>query len=137
MNVRAYLEQVKAASKRVDFLGRELEHLRGKAYQAGAAVVREDGVKGSGKKDYVGDFAAGLADLEAELDSALSEYAGLRRDVSALIEGLKNELQREVMRLRYLEFCDWGEIVGRTRFSDGHIFKQHWLGIKKLQSKAK
>ena len=77
---------------------------------------------------------AALDRLESELDRQIGEYAALALEIEGRIDGLDSELQRDVLRYRYLNGWSWREISNRMRYSPSWVLKNHEDGLKALKN---
>ena len=103
MGVREDLKEVRRARLRVEALAERRQQCRE-------------------MKGYVTlERAAGLEQLQRELDARAGEYAARVLDVERRIDALGDDLRRDVLRYRYLNGWSWREIAVRMGFS------QDWL----------
>ena len=83
---------------------------------------RRDGMPhGTGVSDHVGNLAAELADLGAQIEFLGSEVRNDEPEVLAFIESIDDAYIRTMFRLRFLKFLSWDDVAdiigGNTRDS--------------------
>ena len=86
-------------------------------------------------KGYVTlERAAGLEQLQQELDARAGEYAARVMDVERRIDALGDDLRRDVLRYRYLNGWSWREIAARTGFSQDWLKHVHARAVRDFDS---
>ncbi len=59
------------------------------------------------------------------------------RNFSRLQHTLLSDLQRRIMRLRYVQGCTWGDLVGRLGLSKQYVLREHNKALERLAFDAK
>ena len=68
---------------------------------------------------------AALERLQRELDERAGDYAVRVLEVERRIDAMGDELQRDVLRYRYLNGWSWREIAAKTGFSEDWLKHVH------------
>lgn len=124
-----YLLQVKLCDAHIESLLEEkarLVALREKI----TASWSLDKVAGSNSQDKMGDCTAKILDLEKEIDAAVDAFVDKKREVSAVIERVKNASVVKVLRKRYLDYKTWEQIACEMNYTYQGVCKLHGRALQ-------
>lgn len=79
--------------------------------------------RGSGGNSQVEEGALLIMLAREKYESMKEELSEMQAEISPLIEGLANPLQRAAMRMRYMEGRSVREIAYGLNYSEQHIFR--------------
>ena len=74
--------------------------------------------------------AAGLEELQRELDARALEYVERVMDVERRIDAVGDDLRRDVLRYRYLNGWSWREISARSGLSQDWLKHVHGRAVR-------
>ncbi|MBQ2976138.1 MAG: sigma-70 family RNA polymerase sigma factor [Clostridia bacterium] len=91
------------------------------------------GIPGSGQySDLLGETAAELADLEAELLQDYHQLLQRQREIDAAIRRIPDERQRAVLEMRYLQQKSFAHIAIRLSYDERQIYRLHAKGLRHI-----
>lgn len=71
-------------------------------------------------------------DMRAELDGLREKSDGIRREITAAINGLEDGNQARVLRYKYINGYAWTDIQRRMNYSPGGLFNLHSRALDNL-----
>lgn len=126
-----YLSKYKILEKSincVDYLIRDLENQK-REYLIMASFSTGSEAE-EAKKSYISKMNRDILKLSQEK----KEYASVRNDIKAMIEGIEKEVHRKILFLRYIEGLDWLAISFKMLFNEDYLRgKLHTTAITGLQ----
>ena len=132
---KAWLLQYRRLHARIDRMEREKSRWIERATQISAT---SDGMPhGSGVSDRVGNTAAKIADLTAEINREIDRLVDLRREIEKTISAVQDDTLRELLRFRYIDGRTFEEVAVRMHYSYQWVCILHGRalsGIKTLDS---
>ena len=106
-----WLDEYVSAEKDIDREIERLEYLTAKMTSISAQVMTGMPRATNASTDRMADKLGQKEELEASIRAAVSEQAKKRKQIEAVIRKLKNTEERAVIRLRYLDRTDWGDVL--------------------------
>ena len=101
--------------------------------RAGCLVERYGEKMGSGGVSMdMGDVAAQIVDLEAELRRRMEELIGCRREIGEAIEGVEDVRLRHLLVLRYIEGLTLEDVADRMFYSWRQVQRLHGQALERL-----
>lgn len=125
---------------RLDDLRRELHFQKEKilSLQESAGYLSpgyEDAGGGKGgPSDRVGKMAAMIADEKAKLEELEGAYAAAVGEAAAIISGLHNPAEKQILLRRYVVGMSWRKIARVTGHEINYCFILHRNALKRLKS---
>lgn len=136
---KAFLGRYRALLARRRSMERSVDELRERL--TGTTVqLKADVVSSSGSGDVMADTVAKIADMEAQMAEQLAEIDAALAEVLEAIASVRDELQRTVLTLRYVEGLPWAMIQVRLAYEQTQVFVIHgralasvneWMGSRK------
>lgn len=96
-----YLLQVKLCDAHINNKLEELAQLKALATKI-TATWKQDTVSGGGAGDTLGNTVSKIVDMERELEAAIDEYTGKKKEVKRIIDQVKNPDQLNVLTKCYI-----------------------------------
>ena len=127
---KAWLLQYRRLHARIDRLEREKARWIERATQISAT---SDGMPhGSGVSDKVGNTAAKIADLTAEINREIDKLADLRREIEAAVRTVDDSVLRELLERRYIDGDTWENIAVQMHYSYMHVCRLHGMALARM-----
>ena len=111
---------------------RDLENLRRLSKSIGGSNF-EERTKGGERKNKLQDCVIKIVDLEREIEQQVSEYVEYKRKLIKAIDLHKDEKERLLLRLRYIEYLTWEEISDKMNYSARQIYRLHKQALKNFE----
>ncbi len=127
MTTKEYLQQVGKLDKVINNKLIELAQLKEMSYSI-SAVSTGDRVKSSPNCDPIGTAQVKIFEMEREIDNLVDEYVDVKKEIIEKIEWLKNEKNKKMLYLKYIEFMSIHDIA--------KVFGMTDRGCKKLHNRA-
>lgn len=125
------LRRYKSISDEIEDLTRERESWRERGLALTARL--SDMPRGGGVSDKTGDAAARIADIDALIIRRTKELAGLREDIGRMIGTVRDDAQRRLLYLRYIEGCTWEAIAERMHYSYQWVCILHGRALEAMR----
>ncbi len=130
MNARDFLRQYKTISIRIEAKKEQIKRLREMAEYVSPDSF--SGVHGSGVRDKIGDVSARIVSLENEIKADMKVLMGKQSEIIHAINGIKDDKQRTVLELRYINRLAFSEIAKRMGYSVEAVYAFHRKGLKNI-----
>ena len=92
--------------------------------------------RGSSTGSQVEDGAILIEYARQALDNITTELEGMRAELTPMIESLESPLQKNAMRMRYIEGHSVREIAYSLNYSEPHIFRILTIAERKIQNES-
>lgn len=106
-----WLDEYVSAEKEIDREIERLEYLTSKMTSINAQVMTGMPRSTNASTDRMADKMSQTEELEEAIREVVLEQARKRKEIEAVIRKLRNTDERAVIRLRYLDRVDWGDIL--------------------------
>ena len=127
---KAWLLQYRRLHARIDRMEREKSRWIERATQISAT---SDGMPhGSGVSDKVGNTAAKIADLTAEINREIDRLVDLRREIEKTISAVQDDTLRELLRFRYIDGEKWETIAIKMHYSFRNVLIKHGVALSAI-----
>ena len=132
MTVRARLTELARGKGRIEALEDRLARLRERASMAG---TRYSQVPGGGTRRESGQerFIADITETEAELRAQIAAQVKAERELERAIFYLEDPMEREVLRMRYLNGWMMVKIAQALNYSERQVYRLHVSGLQHLE----
>lgn len=132
MTVRARLSDLARGKGRIEALEDRLAWLRERATMAG---TRYSQVPGGGTRRESGQerFIADITETEAELRAQVTAQICAEREAERAIFALEDPLEREVLRMRYLNGWMMTKVAQKLNYSERQIYRLQESGLQHLE----
>lgn len=134
MTAKEYLRQLEVMDLCINQKIAERDALYAKASGSGARFDKEP-IQGPGPSDSVGNLAAKLADLGAEIDAEIDGYAAAKHRIINQIHSLKNELYIQLLHKRYVEYKRLELIAVEMNYSYDRTRHLHGAALQAFDSR--
>lgn len=131
-----YLMQVKLYDTHIDNKVQELDRLKAMATKVTTSLSPAPG-HGSGGQDKLGDAVAKIIDLQKEVNQAIDVYVDKKREVSSLIEKVKDPDQLAVLHKRYIQYKHWEQIACEMGFTYRNVCYIHGRALQAIEELLK
>jgi DNA-directed RNA polymerase specialized sigma subunit len=128
-DAKTYLHQVRLYDTHINNKLEEMQRLKDLAKRI-TTSLKPDMVSSSGNHDKIGDAVAKIVDLEAEIDKAIDAYVDKKREVSGVIEKVKDADQLNVLYKRYIFFENLEQIAFEMGYSYRNICYIHGRALQ-------
>lgn len=112
---KTMLMQYRALSIQLDSIRREVQRKR-ESLTSITVQLKPDAVKGSGVSDRIAEAIAQIVDAEAQFAEIIGQITKAQREIMEAIKSVKDETQKAVLMLRYVEGLDWISIQERIGY---------------------
>ena len=130
MTNKEYLQQYRHATLAARQIEQEIEELRASVGVQGLKL--DDMPKGTNQSDLSG-YAVKLDALERKLEKQLIKRLKLREEITRRIERQENEMDRVILRMRYISFLKWEEIAEELAYSERRVYQMHGAALQRFR----
>jgi len=127
------LREYKALSAEADGLASEIQRLRG-------LTTTRTWPDGQPRSNYAADrtaeLVAQIADLVTIYEDKIKGLVERQKEIEHAINGL-DSIERQVLRLRYINRLDWEDICEELCFSERQVFRIHFSALASLKDGSK
>ena len=129
MTTKEYLEQYRTLNLMINA---KME--RARLWRQRAEYVSPSGEGGTpGKiRDRVGDTVARIADLEREINADIDPLVDLGRKISDKIKSVKQDKQRQILELHYLNGFSLDDVAERMHYSYRQVCRIHAQALSEI-----
>ncbi len=129
MTTKEYLEQYRTLNLMINA---KME--RARLWRQRAEYVSPSGEGGTpGKiRDRVGDTVARIADLEREINADIDALVDLGRKISDKIKSVKQDKQRQILELHYLNGFSLDDVAERMHYSYRQVCRIHAQALSEI-----
>lgn len=144
MDVKERCKAYKDLNREIDLQIERLERMEDKV-KAPSAANLSGMPKSSPARDRLASDVAIIADLKAEIMELIEERDAERTALDGLISRLRNPENRLVLRLRYLDFEEWEDVIftaygSKPDFNEKYdnykqrVFRHHKQALSELEA---
>lgn len=127
---KAWLLQYRSLCRRIGRMKKEQAEWMERAENMNAPV---NGLPhGSGVSDKVGNTAAKIADLTAEINREIDKLVDLRREIEKTISAVQDDTLRELLRFRYIDGEKWETIAIKMHYSFRNVLIKHGVALSAI-----
>lgn len=131
-DAKRYLQQIRTLDIRIDTKLNELEHLKEMVMKVTPTLTGMT-ISGTGSQDKLGDAVSRIVDLENELNRIINEYVDTKRDVSSVLDKVKDADQLQVLHKRYVQYKKWETIAIELGMTVRNITYIHGSALKTVE----
>ena len=136
MEIRAYFDEVRQASRALDRCSWEIERARSRCERL-SELVRKKTAGAAGPR--LDRQLALLTDREAALREREERLERLEQDAVALLAGLKDEKSQRLLLLRYVELLPWAQVRSALEregfyYCERQVFNLHRKALEQAQA---
>lgn len=129
---KEYLRSYRKHGSRIKRIEAELEEIR--SMKMNPSVRNSDGMpRGSGSQRDLSGYAAELEELEEKLYEEGVQHTKVYKEISAKINELENENERDVLFYRYIKRLEWWDIAQNMGYSERQIRRFHGSALIHLK----
>lgn len=88
--------------------------------------------RGGGQQDRYNSIICRIWAIEKELDADIDAYVDTHKAISDALDGIADDRERLVLRMRYLNCWSWGKIVQEMREPERTIYWLHGQALKNV-----
>ena len=129
-----YLCSIRTLDQRIDQEIIQLEQWRQKALSVGATDYSRVIVKSS-HDNTMESIIANIADLQARINSEIDDLVKLKSEASELIDTLDNEIDKSILRYRYICLCSVDDTARRVGYDKRHVIRLCNRGLRAIGKK--
>ncbi len=120
---KEYLRRYKAADDEINDLMREKERILSRLTRMTASATGMP--HGGGDTDQLTNGVAKIIELEKEIDAKVDKLVELRREIEASIETVDSNIQRRLLKLRYIDGMTWERVAVEMNYSYMQVCRLH------------
>lgn len=124
-----YLLQVKLCDAHINNKLEELAQLKALATKV-TSTLKQDAVSGGGFGDKLGDVVSRIIDMQNEINAAIDEYVGKKKEVKRIIEKVTNPDQLNVLLKCYILHESLEQIACEMGYSYRNICYIHGRALQ-------
>ena len=133
MNAREYLERPGKLKQEILADQDNIAAMRSVVEQCTTHLSLTAGCNPSKNKDSFENVMLDITKAEADLETKIMRYEELCLETIKQIGSLHDSAQRQLLRLRYLDYQEWENIAKAVGVSEGHIYVLHRKALKNLE----
>jgi DNA-directed RNA polymerase specialized sigma subunit len=141
INAKEYLQQIELYDAHIKNKLEEITSLRSMIMHITSTLRPDGGSPSGGASDKVGDTVAKIIDMEAEVNAAVDKFVNLKREISNLIDCIKDPDEIRLLHLRYFSYAQWEEIALKMGYTYRNVCYIHSRALqsvnKLLEARAK
>lgn len=119
---KQFLRKYQDLLRREKHIEQEIESIRSR--YTGHAITYSDMPHGTDQHD-LSDYVAEADDLLRELEAVRWSIINQYHFISASIENMEDEREKDLLRLKYLQGLTWEEVAVAMHYDIRHIFRIH------------
>lgn len=128
---KVYLKRYGTALKVEEALNEEIRQLR---LDRMFPAFQQDGMpRGSGGCGDLSGYVAKVDELMQELKIQMEVRLQIRREINKRIESIPDEIEKLVLRLRYIHMLKWEEIAIRMGYTYRYVLKIHGQALNNFK----
>lgn len=131
-SAKEYLMQIKLCEIHINNKLEDLDKLKSMIFKI-TTTLKQDVVSSSGNQDKLGDAIAKIVDLETEINQAIDDFIDKKREISSIIDKVKNAEQLQVLHKRYLEHKRWEEIACEMNMTFRNVCYIHGRALETVE----
>ena len=128
-DIKKYLNRAYKCTRKKEMLEREYKQ---KQREVGNISVCYDEIKTNNINSKVESKALELIRLKNDIDLHNIEIDRLRREIECVIDKVDDDNLKTLLRLRYLEFKKWKDIMYILNYSRANVFILHNKALDKI-----
>ena len=128
-DIKKYLNRAYKCTRKKEMLEREYKQ---KQKEVGNISVCYDEIKTNNINSKVENKALELIRLKNDIDLHNIEIDRLRREIECVIDKVDDDNLKTLLRLRYLEFKKWKDIMYILNYSRANVFILHNKALDKI-----
>ena len=135
-DAKIFLQQVKLYDTNINSKLEEVARLKDLTLKI-TTTLKGDTVSGSRPQDKMGMAVAKIVDLEKEINEDIDCYVLLKRQVSDVVERVKDPDQAAVLYKRYFLYEHWEQIAYEMGYTYRHTTRIHGLALQAVEKLLK
>ena len=135
MTTKEYLSQVRKLDKKIEKELAELDYYKNLAKGISSITPTNVRVKSSGDKDVLSTRVIKIVELEQKIDGLIDNYVEKRRIILEQINSLENEIEREVLYLKFYKGKTINEIGTDIGYSRTSVYNIYSSGLINFEQK--
>ena len=133
-DIKKYLNRAYKCTRKKEMLEREYKQ---KQREVGNISVCYDEIKTNNINSKVENKALELVRLKNDIDLHNVEIDRLRKDIECVIDKVDDDNLKTLLRLRYLEFKKWEDIMYILNYSRRNVFYARDKALKEVEKVLK
>ncbi len=129
MNTRNYLNRSYRLNEKIIRNMETLERLRAAAYNITVDLSHERVQTSAPTSSRMAYCVESIADLEKTISEQKEQLAECRKETADLIDSIDDIEARLVLKLRYLDYFSWSDIMRTLSVSESKVYRLHRMGL--------
>ena len=132
-----FLKQVELCDRNITNKLEELSHLKSMILKVTATWKQDVTSGGTDSQDKLGEAVAKIVDLENEINREIDSFIDKTREVSAVIQQVKDPDQLAVLHKRYFLYHTWEQIACDMNMSYRNVCYIHGKALQAVEELMK
>lgn len=127
---KAYLLRYRTADAEINDMLREKERIMSRLTRMTSSISGMP--HGGGESDKLTDGVGKLVELDKEIDARVDGLVELRREIEGKISALDSDMQRRLLKLRYIDGMTWERVAVEMGYERRQICRIHGYALMSL-----
>ena len=127
---KAYLLRYRTADAEINDMLREKERIMSRLTRMTSSISGMP--HGGGESDKLTDGVSKLIDLDKEIDGRVDALVDFRREIEGKISALDSDMQRRLLKLRYIDGMTWERVAVEMGYERRQICRIHGYALMSL-----
>lgn len=130
MTPKEYLQQIRKLDRAVTLAMRQLESLESDVTRITPCYDRHIAKHTDGKGRDTADAVARLIAARERTNAAIDAYVDVKLTIIARLELVEDERYRELLTLRYVDYCSYDAIAVLMRYDLRWVYRLHGCALQ-------
>lgn len=130
MTPKKYLSQIRWMNSKIDHALEELAEYKTKLASVSAIVYGKDIVQSSSSNDALPNAMSKITSMELEIDMMVDAYVERKHEMIKMIDGMQNDLHRDLLYERYVNYKKLGQIAAEMNYTLDWIKHAHGRALQ-------
>lgn len=135
MTPKKYLSRIRWMNSKIDHALEELAEYKAKMASVSAIVYDKDIVQSSPSNDALPNAMSKITSMEREIDVMVDAYVEQKHEMIKQIDGMQNDLHRDLLYERYVNYKKLGQIAEEMNYTLDWIKHAHGRALQAFGEK--